>query len=153
MDQSIRTVATFQSEKFNVAQSQEQVINSCCSGDDLCHWIISRLQAQKIVCDDKPGREDFGWYFNFTLSGCEYCCVCLLREADGDNPAVWVLWIERNSDIVAAASAGHEKHSSFTAPQLVHKILSQSTEISNIRWHFKKDFDKGREEAGSVLPA
>jgi len=153
MEQALRTIATFQSEKFNVDETQEHFINPGCFGDDLCQWIIGKLQMDGVDCDPAPGQEDFGWYFNFSLDKAEYCCVCLLREADGDDPALWVLWIERNTGFFAGLVGARDKNISADSSKLMHEILSKSPDISHLRWHYKKDFDSGSETAGSETPA
>jgi hypothetical protein len=39
------------------------------------------------------------------------------------------------------------------AAQAIHEILSSSSQIQNVRWHLRRDFDSGREEIGSPTPS
>jgi hypothetical protein len=42
----IRTVVTFESTAFNMAEPKEYFINPCCFGDDVAEWLIGELPRQ-----------------------------------------------------------------------------------------------------------
>lgn len=75
MNPEIRTVVTFESTAFNMAEPQDYFINPCCFGDDVAKWLIGELRKQGVEIDEKPGQEDFGWYLNFAVRGAGHCFV------------------------------------------------------------------------------
>jgi len=152
MSLPVRTVVTFESTKFNTTERQEHFINPCCFGDDLCKWMMGRLSEAGIQCDPEPGQEDFGWYFNFMMGDAKYCLVCAFRQPDGDDPGVWVNWVERPTGFFATLFGGRDRAIDPAVPRQIHELLSASPEISSIRWHLKKDFDSGSEEAAAGSP-
>jgi hypothetical protein len=46
MDSQGRTVVTFESTAFNMAEPKDHFINPCCFGDDLATWLIEELRKQ-----------------------------------------------------------------------------------------------------------
>src|SRR5580700_9256202 len=44
MDSRVRTVVTFESTAFNLAEPKNCFINPCCFGDDLAKWLIGELR-------------------------------------------------------------------------------------------------------------
>jgi hypothetical protein len=82
----------------------------------------------------------------------KYCLVCGFRPGDEQDPAVWVAWIERSTGFIAGIFGGREKGIDIAAPRQIHQVLTRSPEISNVRWHRKKDFDRGNEEAAQGSP-
>lgn len=152
MAEAIRTFVTFQSDKFNSTEAKEYFINPCCFGDDLCWWLIGELKAAGVEIECEPGQEDFGWYFYFAVGEEKFCFVCGFRPADGDDPAAWVAWVERNAGFFASIFGQRDKNVGAAGPKQIHKALSSCPEITNIRWHFKKDFDRGNEAIGTETP-
>lgn len=114
--------------------------------------MISKLESEGIKCDTEPGQEDFGWYFNFKIEDVDYCLICGYREGDENEPGDWVFWIERSRGFFASLFGGRDKGIDVSVTRIIHGVLSASPEIKNIRWHLKKDFDRGQEEAGSETP-
>lgn len=60
MDSKVRTVVTFESTAFNLAEPKNCFINPCCFGDDLAKWLIGELRKHGLETDDEPSQEDFG---------------------------------------------------------------------------------------------
>lgn len=147
-----RTLVTFQTEKFNTTTDRDYFINPGCFGDDLCKWLIEQLTADGIKCDAQPGQEDFGWYFNFSVDDEEYCWVCAFRPADETEPGIWIGWIEKATGFLAGIFGGREKNIQRSASLEIHKVLVNSSEISNIRWHIRADFERGNEDAAHSSP-
>lgn len=148
----MRTFVTFQSNRFNMTEPQEYFINPCCFGDDVCRWMIERLGDTGVQCDPEPGQEDFGWYFNLTLNDVPHCIVCALREADKNDPDVWVLCIERSAGFIASLFGGRDQNIDISVPRRLHEVLTGSPDISKVRWHLKSDFDKGNEDSAMEQP-
>ena len=149
----MRTLVTFQSKSFNTTDEKEYFINPCCFGDDVCKWLIERLRANGIKTDDEPGQEDFGWYFNFTVPEGEHCCVVGYRPGDTDDEAGdWIAWIEKSQGFLGSIFGGRNRGIAPSAPNAIHGVLTSAPEISSVKWHERKEFDKGQEEFGTSNP-
>lgn len=153
MSYAHRTIVTFQSDAFNTEVRRDYFINECCYGDDLCNWLIERLSADGVQCDVQADQEDHGWYFNFMLGMERYCFVCSYRQGDETDPGMWIGWIERAVGFMASIFGGRDKEISVEAPAKIHKALASNPQITEIRWHSKKTFDRGDETAGAPQPS
>jgi|AGTN01.1.fsa_nt_gi hypothetical protein len=153
----MRTIVTFTSAAFNTSEPKEYFINECCYGDDLCKWLIKELSSAGTECDTEPGQEDFGWFFNFQVDGKPHCLVCVAQEPDegasASAPATWILTLERAAGFLASLFGGRDKDLSLEAANKIHAVLSSSPDkISEIKWHEKKDFEKGNDSSGTDQP-
>ena len=148
----MRSVVTFESGAFNVTEARDYFINPACFGDDVAKWLIGRLRQAGFETDEEPGQEDFEWYFEFRVAEGEHCCVIGYRPGDGADPGVWIAWLERSRGLLGSLFMGRNRGIADGAIGAIHKALSGPSEISNLRWHTKDDFDRGREELGSAVP-
>jgi hypothetical protein len=147
-----RTVATFQSTSFNTAEQREYFINPCCFGDDLARWLIDRLRSTGIDTDAEPGQEDFGWYFNFKLGENVYCVVLGFRPGEENEEGEWVAWVERTQGLVGSIFGFRKKDIERSAGNAIHAALLDPATIRNIRWHIRRNFDRGIEDQFSDTP-
>jgi hypothetical protein len=145
MDSKVRTVVTFESTAFNMAEPKDYFINPCCFGDDLAKWLIDELRKQGLETDDEPGQEDFGWYLNFETADISHTFVIGHRPTGETEAGTWFGVIERNR--VFFRRRGIQP----SAVDAIHRILSTSPLIRDVRWHFKLDFDKGVPSPGTDL--
>jgi hypothetical protein len=152
MNPEIRTVVTFESTAFNMAEQKEYFINPCCFGDDVAKWLISELRKQGVGTDEKPGQEDFGWYLNFEVTGTGHAFVIGHRPGGKSEAGTWIGWLERNRGFVGSLFGGRKRGIEPAAADAIHGILSSSPLIRGVRWHFQHDFDKGHEERGASSP-
>src|SRR6185312_16833361 len=53
---------------------------------------------------------------------------------------------------VASMFGGRKRGIQPTAARGIHEILSNSPQIRDVRWHFRRDFDAGREKWGRLPP-
>ncbi|SRR5258708_17724736 len=149
----MRTLVTFQTRSFNTSDEKEYFINPCCFGDDACKWLIGQLRENGVKTDDEPGQEDFGWYFNFAPPEGEHCCVVGYRPGDtDDDDGDWIIWVEKSKGLLGSIFGGRNKGISPSALSKIHTVLTNASEISNVKWHERADFDRGREEMGSATP-
>jgi hypothetical protein len=153
MREEIRTIVSFKTEAFNVTEARNYFINPCCFGDDVAKWLIQELRSRGVNADNDPGQEDFGWYFNFQVTGTSHTfvighCPGLVEGGEG----TWVVWIERHRGLVGSLLGARKRGINPAAPQTLHSILSSSPQIRDIRWHYRDDFDKGHEELGASAP-
>ena len=152
MDSEIRTVVTFESTAFNMAEPKYYFINPCCFGDDVAKWLIGELRKQGVQPDEKPSQEDFGWYLNFEVTGTGHCFVIGHRPTGEGEAGTWIGWLERRRSFIGSVLGGRKRGIQPLAAEAIHRILSSSPLISNVRWHFRRDFDKGYEERGASSP-
>ena len=152
MNSETRTVVTFESTAFNMDEPKEYFINLCCFGDDVAKWIIGELRKQGVKADEKPGQEDFGWYLNFEVAGSGHCLVIGHRPTGESEAGTWIGWLERGRGFIGSVLGGRERGIQPLAAEAIHKVLSSSPLIRDVRWHFQRDFDTGCEERGTLSP-
>ncbi len=153
MRAEVRTIVSFTSAAFNITEPRSYFINASCFGEDLAKWLIQELRNRGASADGEPGQEDFGWYFNFQVMGASHTfvighCPGLVEGGEG----TWIGWIERDRGLLGSLLGARKRGIDPAAPQTLHSILSSSPQIRDIRWHFRRDFDKGREERGAPAP-
>lgn len=153
MDTTVKTVVTFKSSPFNVSEPKEHFINPCCFGIDVARWLTEQLRAKGYQAANAPGQEDFGWYFSFLIDGLEYCFVIGHRPVNENGEGVWIGWLERSRSFVASVLGGRNRGIQPAAARAIHEILASSPQIRDVRWHFRRDFDSGREQIGTAEPA
>jgi len=137
MDSEVRTVVTFESTAFNLAEPKNCFINPCCFGDDLARWLIGELRKHGLETDDEPSQEDFGWYLNFETACVAHTFVIGHRPTGETEAGTWFGVIERNRGFF------RKREIQRSAVEAIHGILSTSPLIQDVRWHFKLDFGKG----------
>lgn len=141
-----RTCVTFRSSAFNTTESKDEYINPENYGDDLAKWVMRELQIRGVEVDAELGQEDYGWYFGFRSGGSKYHFIVGWRDDD------WVGWVERDAGFLPSLFGARTKDIQTDAPQIIHSVLSESTLIDNLRWHFSKDFQSGDEEKSAKAP-
>ena len=146
----MRTVATFESDKFNLSESKEYFMNEGCYGDDLGKWLIGQLRAHGIETDPEPEQEDFGWYFNYTIGGQPFSAV--IGNVEGES---WFVVVERITGFLGSILGGRNRKVPDSGVTELHRILSSSPEVKNLQWHHWERFRRGGESAfssGSSTP-
>jgi hypothetical protein len=128
----MHTSASFRSSAFNATEARPYFINPSCFGDDLARWLIARLREAGVKTDDEPGQEDFGWYFDFEVQGCEHCCVLGYRPGEPDG--MWLLWIERARGLVGSMLGLRNRGIRPAAVDAVNTVLSKAAEVHSLRW-------------------
>ena len=151
MESKIRTVVTFASAAFNTTEPKNYFINDCCFGDDVAVWLIQELRKDGMETDEKPGQEDFGWYLNFEAGGIGHTFV-IGRRPDDEREGAWIGWLERRRGFIGSILGGRKRGIQASAAEAIHQVLSRSPVIREVRWHFQRDFDAGREERGASSP-
>ena len=148
----IRTQVTFQTPAFNSSESKDHFINDGCYGDDVARALMEVLRSKGYKTDTEPGQEDFGWYFGFRSGETNYQFFIGHRPADADDPAVWIGWIERQAGIIGSLFGAGKRSLQPDAVRAIHEAIAALPQVTDIRWHRKEDFDKGREELGQSHP-
>mgnify|MGYP006908254075 CR=1 FL=1 len=152
MPEAVRTMVTFRSSVFNKTETKPYFLNPYCFGDDVCRWFITRLRSQAVATDDEPGQEDFGWYFNFQLGDDTYCFVLGFRPDDEGEDGSWLGFLERSVGLIGSLLGRRSRGIPVEAARAIHGALSNASEITEVRWHTKKDFDARAEELGVKEP-
>ena len=139
MESEIRTVVTFESTAFNMATPRDYFINPCCFGDDVAVWLIRELRKQGMGTDEKPGQEDFGWYLNFEAAGVGHTFVIGHRPNGETEAGTWIGWLERRRGLIGSVLGGRKRGIHASAAQAIHHILTGSSVVRDVRWHFRRD--------------
>ncbi len=142
MDAKTKTVVTFQSTAFNMSEAKDYFINASCFGDALAKWLIGELRKQGVKTGEKPHQEDFGWCFNFEVREVDHTFVIGHRPSGESETGIWIGWIERRYGFVESLLGGRQRGIQHAAVEVIHKILSNSSLISDLRWQFQRDFDE-----------
>ncbi len=139
----ITDTVTWRSTAFNTTRALSYFINPECYGDDAAQWLISRLRELGVDTDPEPTQEDFGWFFEFRVADADHCFI-LGHRPDPGGQALWIGFIESGGGLIASLRNRNKLHS--RARELIHRSLSSSPEISEVRWHEKHEFDGGIED-------
>ncbi len=150
MKSSRPMLVCFKADKFNCKIIKDYFVNDCCFGDDLCSWLIAEFTAAGCKCDDKPQQEDFGWFFNLYPGKGKHRLVCGYQSETAYTDAHkgegnWLVWIEHSKNFISSLLGGGHENIDFELLKLLHKILKDSTDVLEIRWFTKDDFDRGAE--------
>src|SRR5271168_96334 len=140
MDSEIKTVVTFESTAFNMAEPKDYFINPCCFGDDVAMWLIGELRKQGLTTDDKPGQEDFGRYLNFEVTATAHTLVIGHRPTGETEAGTWVGWLERRRGFLGSLmGGGRDRGIHRAAIEAIDRILSNSSLIRDVRWQSRQD--------------
>jgi hypothetical protein len=142
----LRTLVTFRSDRFTI-ESKLYYINPYKFGDDVAKWLPSACKSPESRWMGTPGQEDFGWYLGFHCGSHKYHFV-LGYNADG----YWLGWLERKRGFVASLLGARKRGIQPDAENLIDSVLSSSEIISDVHWHFQKDFDALREDLAKPTP-
>jgi hypothetical protein len=119
-------------------------------GDDVAKWLIVELKKNGFEAEDRPDQVDWGWSFDFTVTGIEHT-ICLGYRADAVS-GDWVGWVERSRGPLGWLLGLGKIGIRAEALQAVHDILAHDNRIKNVRWHRRADFDAGREGNAASSP-
>jgi hypothetical protein len=110
---------------------------------------IDELRKQGLATDAAPGQEDFGWYLNFEAAGFVHTFVIGHRPTGESEAGTWFGLIERNRGLFGSLFGGRKRGIQPSAAEVIHRILSSSPLVRDVRWHFKLDFDNGASSPGT----
>jgi hypothetical protein len=146
----LRTLVTFRAAGFNTTESRPEYINPGNYGDDLGRWLIGELKRHGVSVADYLGQEDHGWYVTYTVEDTEYTFILGYREDGRDSD--WVGWVERSVGFVASILGARKKGIKPDGVAAIHKVLTGSDRVREVKWHYPRDFESGREDRGIAKP-
>jgi len=135
-----------------MSEPKDYFINACCFGDDVARWLIGELRKEGTETVEEPGQEDFGWYLNFRSKGLDHTFLVGHRPTGESEAGTWIGWLERNRGLLGSIAGGRKHGIDATAAEAIHRILSGSSLVRDVRWHFQNDFDTGHEERAALAP-
>jgi hypothetical protein len=115
-------------------------------------WLIGELRKQGVEAEEKPSQEDFGWYLNFEVTRTGHTFVIGHRPTGQSEEGMWIGWLERNRGFIGSLLDGRRRGIHPSAAETIHRVLSSSPLIRDVRWHFQRDFDKGYKERATSSP-
>jgi hypothetical protein len=98
------------------------------------------------------GESAYQRYLNFEVTGIGHTLVIGHRPAGDTEQGTWIGWLERNRGFIPSLFGARKRGIHASSVEAIHKILSSSPQIRDVRWHFQHDFDKGHEERGASSP-
>lgn len=131
----MRTEVHFHATAFNCSVPQEDFINKCCYGEDVCRWLIKGLGARGFQTAADPGREDFGWYFTFQAGGSGHCFVVSFQPNDPARGDRWLGRVERQRGFFGSLFGARGRGVHPAAVQAIDDVLRSSPDIQHISWH------------------
>lgn len=146
MDAGIKTVVTFRSSAFNISEPRDYFINPGCFGDDVARWLMEELRSKGHEATSDAKQEDFGWYFTFLASGVEHCFVIGHRPGGANQEGLWIGWLERSRGFLPSLVGARKTGILPVSIELIEGILSGSSQIKDMRWHFARDVHASRGE-------
>ena len=138
---SVSRHVEFKSTVFNTTEERSYFFNPGSFGDDVASWFIAELPCQGVTVDKEPGQEDFGWYMYFYANAKRYCLLISYQPGENSLTGYWMCTIERVSgtDLISAFLGARTRGIDLAAPWAIHKVLSTSKEVSDIRWFLGKN--------------
>jgi hypothetical protein len=130
-----RAVVTFASPAFNMTETKDYYLNPGCFGDDVALWFIEEMSKRGYPVASNPGREDFGWYVLFGEGPSPHCLV-ISHLLDDSDRFLWFCEVERQFGFWRSLMGRRAHYVDEHAVAFVHEVLSQSTLIDELRWHY-----------------
>ena|SRR5437899_1015292 len=148
----VRTVATFESSAFNATERRDYFMHEGAYGDDIADWLMDELRARDVQTDDEARQDEAGWHFGIRRGEIDYKVRVSRRPGSASRPPVWIGRVERKTGrlgtLLHAPARAIEPDVVFS----IHAVLNSSLLIRNLRWHYQRDFDAGREQFGESEP-
>jgi hypothetical protein len=154
MERQTRTQVTFVTKLFNTEEVMDYFINPCCFGDDCAQWLIDRLASQNIEkIDEKPTQEDWGWCFSVSTGQQDFLIGVGLTE-DAEPSDTWLVFVESQIGWFGRRFLGRSDGPALLeACVAVDRALKTAPGISDVRWHYKEDVMKGRDDKWRSTPS
>ncbi len=125
----------FDTDRFNLSETKEHFINSCCFGEDLAAWLRGKLLEQGIATI-KPGQEDWGWYIESTLGGNSYFIgIGGTAEESAPNPnwGRWRIMVEKHRSLWEKLRGKNKTSLNDPIFEVIRKILKHENDFRDIR--------------------
>ena len=144
-----RTIATFQSSRFNTTEPREYFLNPGCFGDDCAQWLIASLKASGVGSVAEPWQEDWGWQ---TRVEQEDARVLISIGLVPEDPPHWLLMLEEEQSLGGRLLRRAHPQAMTGVTDMIHRALVAEPATRELRWHVKADWDAGRVDQGSASP-
>jgi len=147
-----RTVVVFESGAFNTSEPRPYFINPNCYGDDVARWLAAALPRGAVEVVGEPEQEDFGWYLDLSVDALKHFFVLGYRPGDAEHEGVWIGEIERPRGLIRFLFGRRDVGVDTRVVSAIHEVLSTSSDVHNVVWHYAADFKAGRESNPSSTP-
>jgi hypothetical protein len=118
-------------------------------GEDCARWMIETLPSQGVAMDAEPCWEDWGWEAFATVDGCRFW-IGTSAMFTVDDPPDWIIHVHHFTFLKRFTSGGRRAMERVTAA--LDRILRDSPDISEVRWHREADVFKNRLNGGTEHP-
>jgi hypothetical protein len=106
-------------------------------GHALTCAIKDGLSASTESCETPNQRSFYGWEFTFRFNGHPF--ITVIQATDS-----WLLICEPEGKA--------DETTTTTVLELLNRIITSDTRFSDIKWHFRKDYEQGDESKGANKP-
>lgn len=148
----MRSLVTFRSEAFRKGASGVESAPPGRLGEDVARWVIAALNAQRIITEPEPLREDYGWVVTTAVDGVSHWIILGYRPPSSGEGDDWIAWVERRRSILGLLRGRRGRVPNAAAVRALHRVLENAPEITEVRWHVVEAFERGLEEEWSPEP-
>jgi len=140
-----RTRVTFRTRALSVAESSDDRL----PGEDAARWLIEALPRHGVAVEPEPGQEDWGWTVFAEHDGAEFWLGVGPMQED-DDPRTWLVFVEHSGIIQRFTKRGRAALNGRLSA--VSAALRSRADFSEVQWHTKDDFNRGRTENSADRP-
>ena len=142
-----RTFVTFRTDRFNTTEVGAHFINPGCFGEDCAAWLVDELRATRVGRVDEPWQEDWGWQAGVGTSDAKFLLSVGLMEEDAETDGArreWLVMLAESRSFVARLTGRRESPALATLVRAIHAALTAAPDVSDVRWHERGEFERGR---------
>jgi len=92
-----------------------------------------------------------GWYLNFEVAGVWHCFVIGHCPTGETEAGTWIGSLERKRGLIGSLLGERKRGIQASAAHAIHQVLTESSAVRDVRWHFQRDFSRGIEQ-GAASP-
>lgn len=146
-----RNLVTFTSTSFNTTERLPNFIHPGCFGEDLAIWLTDQLRFRDIRTYQEPTQRDYGWYLLFGSGLTVHLLTLTFISFDNLGRGEWLGCVERRT-FVSAILGKRLRMPEDTAVEVIHRILSASSMIQNIKWYTQDELETKYKSVPHFLP-
>jgi hypothetical protein len=140
----VQTHATFCADFPDDAEWDKNGLPLVPGGGNVAHAIRSAIAGRGLQSTRVEQRSFYGWEFEFVVKDHRFICVIQASET-------WLLICEPRVSMFQRLFAGSASDAAALAVAAIHDILQRDGRFSNVRWHFRQEYEKGQ-SVGTEVP-
>jgi hypothetical protein len=147
----MRTHVTFRTTRFNQTEVRPYFINNNCFGDDCAAWLVTGLRERGWDDFADAWQEDWGWQTSTARAAHKYLLSVGLMEEDEPE---WLIHVQEHTGFLSRLRGKGGPGALRELVLAINDVLTTSSGIGRIRWHFEDVFMRGKSlgEADPLAP-